>query len=234
MCLVLPQQDRQDGFALPRCANRNDVRKSPPMPAPSERIRAAALHAQLELADERTPFVFDSWYVAALAEEISRRPLARRILGLPLVLFRREDGRAVALVRDFALIESGRLVWIWMGEAEAADPALLPQQDWMNDPAWVSSTERMHLEASYGFCRNRRERPIGIDGVIDYATARLKKQSAWENAKPPGQRNCPFLIMCMISTPAISRVAEWNSLKPIIGRTRRSMARWLCSTRLFK
>ncbi|MDE2456289.1 MAG: aromatic ring-hydroxylating dioxygenase subunit alpha [Burkholderiales bacterium] len=169
------------------------------MPAPSDRIRAAALHAQSELADERTPFVFDCWYVAALADEVTRSPLARRILGLPLVLFRREDGRAVALedrcphrsmplsrgtlegdtlvcayhgarydcsgrctgvpsqaqvppgalVRDYALIESGRLVWIWMGAAESADPAQLPQQDWMTDPAWVSSTERMHLGASY-------------------------------------------------------------------------------------
>lgn len=39
----------------------------------------------------------NGWYVAAHAGEIGRTPLARDILGEPVVMFRREDGRAVAL-----------------------------------------------------------------------------------------------------------------------------------------
>lgn len=39
----------------------------------------------------------DSWYVAALSEEVGRRPLARTVLGRRMVLFRTMDGTAVAL-----------------------------------------------------------------------------------------------------------------------------------------
>jgi vanillate O-demethylase monooxygenase subunit len=169
------------------------------MPAMPERIRSAALHLQQALADERTPFVFDCWYVAALGAEVTRTPLARRLLGLPVVLYRREDGRVAALedrcahrsfplslgaldgdvlvcgyhgarydceghclgvpsqaqvppgamVRAFPVHEVGHLVWIWLGEPAAAAGTPLPQQDWMADPAWPCSTERMHLKASY-------------------------------------------------------------------------------------
>lgn len=39
----------------------------------------------------------NQWWVIATAAEISREPLQRRALDLPIVLYRREDGRAVAL-----------------------------------------------------------------------------------------------------------------------------------------
>ena len=146
------------------------------MPAMPERIRDAALRVQQELADETTPFVRDAWYVAALADEVSRQPLARRLLGTPVMLYRRLDGTAVALedrcahrsfplsrgsldgdtvvcgyhgarydgegrcqqvpsqaqippgamVRAFPLRERGKLLWIWMGAPEQADPTRIP------------------------------------------------------------------------------------------------------------
>lgn len=43
------------------------------------------------------PFLRNSWYVAALSGEVSDQPLARTLLNEPIVLFRRSDGRAVAL-----------------------------------------------------------------------------------------------------------------------------------------
>ena len=67
------------------------------MPAMPDRIRDAALRMQRELADETTPFVRDAWYVAALADEVTRQPLARRLLGVPVMLYRKLDGTAVAL-----------------------------------------------------------------------------------------------------------------------------------------
>jgi vanillate O-demethylase monooxygenase subunit len=79
-----------------------------------DRIRQAALHAQAALADERTPLLRNAWYVAALAGEVSRQPLARRLLDVPVLLYRREDGSAVALEdrcahRSFPL-SRGRIV----------------------------------------------------------------------------------------------------------------------------
>ena len=38
------------------------------------------------------------WYVACLSRELSTKPLARQVTGVPLVLFRRADGTAAALV----------------------------------------------------------------------------------------------------------------------------------------
>ena len=67
------------------------------MPVMPKRIRDAALRVQEELADETTPFVRDTWYVAALTDEVGRLPLARRLLGIPVMLYRKLDGLAVAL-----------------------------------------------------------------------------------------------------------------------------------------
>ena len=39
----------------------------------------------------------NAWYVAAWAHEVGREPLARKILGEDVVLFRRQDGATVAL-----------------------------------------------------------------------------------------------------------------------------------------
>jgi phenylpropionate dioxygenase-like ring-hydroxylating dioxygenase large terminal subunit len=42
-------------------------------------------------------FLKNHWYVAALAEEVGRQPLGRILLDEPVVLFRKENGDAVAL-----------------------------------------------------------------------------------------------------------------------------------------
>lgn len=44
-----------------------------------------------------TTFINNAWYVAAWTEEVGEVPLARRILGQPVVLFRDAAGRAAAL-----------------------------------------------------------------------------------------------------------------------------------------
>jgi phenylpropionate dioxygenase-like ring-hydroxylating dioxygenase large terminal subunit len=44
-----------------------------------------------------TDFVRNAWYVAAWDHEVTREPLGRIFLGDPVVLYRREDGTAVAL-----------------------------------------------------------------------------------------------------------------------------------------
>lgn len=49
------------------------------------------------LADHRTPFVRNEWYVAARSEEVGRELLGRQLLGVGVLMFRREDGVAVAM-----------------------------------------------------------------------------------------------------------------------------------------
>lgn len=41
--------------------------------------------------------VRNRWYIAAFANEISRDPIERKLLGLPVVLYRKEDGEPVAM-----------------------------------------------------------------------------------------------------------------------------------------
>jgi len=53
--------------------------------------------AARSLADKDTPFIRNAWYVAARSDEVSREPLARTILGSSVMLFRKQDGTAVAL-----------------------------------------------------------------------------------------------------------------------------------------
>jgi vanillate O-demethylase monooxygenase subunit len=121
--------------------------------------------------------VRNAWYVAAFANEVKRELLSRWILNEPVVLFRKEDGAAVALggrcphrhfplgksclngddtitcgyhgitfdaegkcvripsqkgvppvyrIRQYPLIERGMWLWIWTGDPQKADEALLP------------------------------------------------------------------------------------------------------------
>lgn len=50
-----------------------------------------------DLADRSTPFIRREWYVAALAEEVSSKPIHRVMLGEDIVLYRKQDGQPVAL-----------------------------------------------------------------------------------------------------------------------------------------
>lgn len=118
----------------------------------------------------------NAWYVAAFIEDIGRELVGRTIVNTPVVLYRKEDGEAVALdgrcphrhfplaksclkgdtivcgyhgiafgpdgecvdvpsqahapkalrVPTYPLVEHGMWLWIWVGEPDKADRALLP------------------------------------------------------------------------------------------------------------
>lgn len=120
--------------------------------------------------------VRNGWYVAAFAQDVTRALLSRTILNQPVVLYRKQDGTAVAVggrcphrhyplgqsclkgdmiecgyhgitfgpdgqctkvpsqahvprsyrIPTYPLVEHGLWMFIWMGDPDAADPALLP------------------------------------------------------------------------------------------------------------
>lgn len=59
-------------------------------------------------------FLTEAWYCAAWDSEVTRTPLARRLLDIPVTLFRKEGGQAVALAdrcpHRFAPLSAGQLV----------------------------------------------------------------------------------------------------------------------------
>lgn len=63
----------------------------------ARRVIEAARLADSRLAGRDTPFLFEHWYVAGLAEDFTRTLKPRTILGRPLVLYRSEAGAPVAL-----------------------------------------------------------------------------------------------------------------------------------------
>lgn len=122
------------------------------------------------------PYPYEQWWIVAYSSEVSRAILGRSILGERIILYRTEQGEAVALsgicphrsfpleksrlvddnvqcgyhgftfgkdggcmlvpsqsgiptnssLRRYPVQERGNLIWIWTGEEDNADPALLP------------------------------------------------------------------------------------------------------------
>lgn len=52
-------------------------------------------------------------------------------------------------VAQYKLVEQGPLVWIWMGDPAAADLARLPEQAWLSQPEWETSSGYYDLQSNY-------------------------------------------------------------------------------------
>jgi vanillate O-demethylase monooxygenase subunit len=52
-------------------------------------------------------------------------------------------------VRSYPMVARDQLVWIWMGEAAKADPALILDFPYLRDPAWRGKPDYMHYDANY-------------------------------------------------------------------------------------
>ena len=152
------------------------------------------------LADRDTPLIRNSWYLAALGEEVGRTPISRTVVETKVLLYRTAAGEAVALhdrcmhrsyplsrgtldgdsivcgyhgmtfgpdgrcthlpageparsgnigVDRYPLVERGPILWVWVGDADKADAALVPEYDWLSSPEWVCSTGSAEINASY-------------------------------------------------------------------------------------
>jgi vanillate O-demethylase monooxygenase subunit len=63
-------------------------------------------------------------------------------------------------VRSFPLVEKQKLLWIWMGDADLADPGDIVDWAYLDDPAWRYLEGYLHYEASY---------LLGIDNFLDFS-----------------------------------------------------------------
>ena len=67
-------------------------------PSTDEAVFAAMEpHEPGQFATHATPLIRNCWYVAALSDEVGRTPLARKLLGVDVVLYRTEGGEPVAM-----------------------------------------------------------------------------------------------------------------------------------------
>jgi phenylpropionate dioxygenase-like ring-hydroxylating dioxygenase large terminal subunit len=54
-----------------------------------------------------------------------------------------------AATRSYPALARHGLVWIWMGDAALADPALVPDLHWLDHPEWATARGYIHMEADY-------------------------------------------------------------------------------------
>lgn len=146
-------------------------------------------------------YLQNCWYAAAFCGELTREPLARKLLDIPMVFFRKEDGTPVALhdrcphrfaplstgkiigdeiqcgyhglrfdcsgactanphndgkklgaasVASYHLHEAYGFVWIWPGDPEQADPALIPEYYFLTDDSkWKVQTGLLHVKGNF-------------------------------------------------------------------------------------
>lgn len=80
-------------------------------------------------------------------------------------------------VRRFPIVEQARWVWIWMGDAALADPALIPATPCMDHPDWRSLPGTLHYDVNYlliadnllDFSHLPYLHPTTLGGSSDYA-----------------------------------------------------------------
>lgn len=145
------------------------------------------------------PYVRNSWYVAAWSTEVKDRPLGRKILDQPLVVYRLNDGSVAALedrcphrylplslgkcvgehlqcgyhglkfdrtgtcvevpsqslipraarVKAFPVQEKFGWIWVWMGDWQRADAALIPNFFQLAAPDFAAVGKTNYVKASY-------------------------------------------------------------------------------------
>lgn len=148
---------------------------------------------------DRPSFPLDAWYAAAWDHAVGRDLRPVRVADLPVVLYRKLDGTAVALadscwhrlvplssgrlegddvacgyhgirydgdgratympaqqtinpsacVRSYPVVERYRFVWIWPGDPARADPDLIPDMHWNDDPEWAGDGQTIRFAADY-------------------------------------------------------------------------------------
>jgi phenylpropionate dioxygenase-like ring-hydroxylating dioxygenase large terminal subunit len=54
-----------------------------------------------------------------------------------------------ACVRAYPVLEKHRFLWVWPGDPAAADPALVPDLHWNDDPAWEGDGELLFAKCDY-------------------------------------------------------------------------------------
>lgn len=83
-----------------------------------------------------------------------------------------------ACTRAYPVVERWGWVFVWPGSADLADPALIPDYHWKDDPAWTGKGETLPVKAGYGLLRDNlldlshahfvHRQTLATDGVIEF------------------------------------------------------------------
>ncbi len=127
-------------------------------------------------------------------------------------------------VRRYALIERGALVWIWMGDAAAADPSSIPALDWAQYAGWKTTQGYYDLPCNY---ISLHENLLDLTHIEFLHAQTLGRGS-------PGYAASPFETQTREGYYALTRTVAPTRLPPIFARTTglgdiETAARAICS-----
>ncbi len=101
-----------------------------------------------------------------------------------------------ACVRSFPVVEKHRFVWIWPGDPTKADPALVPDMHWNDDPAWAGDGKMIRVNCDYR---------LVVDNLMDLT------HETFVHGSSIGQRavaEAPFVATHGDSTATVTRWME--------------------------
>lgn len=106
-----------------------------------------------------------------------------------------------AAVRSYPLVEQDGFLWIWMGEAEHANPVLIPDWWWTGHPGWdFNPGPVLHVACNYELITDNlldlshlgyvHARTLGTDDIVDFParTERVGdtvRMIRWIQDRPP-------------------------------------------------
>jgi len=125
-----------------------------------------------------------------------------------------------AKARTFAAVERYTMVWVWLGNQERADPALIPDVHWMDDPEWIASEGYHHVAANYKLLNDNlldlshetyvHVHTIGNEAVADTPVEVKADDQAVRVTKEIESCNPPPLYQYLARVSATANVKRWQ------------------------
>jgi vanillate O-demethylase monooxygenase subunit len=127
---------------------------------------------------------------------------------------------AKAFVKTYPVVERYKLVWIWMGDPERADPSLVPDVHWMDSPGWVAAEGYHHVGANYKLLNDNlldlshetyvHGKTIGHDSVAETPIAFRTEGNAVYVDKEMTACNPPPFYQYLARISAADKVDRWQ------------------------
>jgi phenylpropionate dioxygenase-like ring-hydroxylating dioxygenase large terminal subunit len=99
-----------------------------------------------------------------------------------------------ARVRSYPAVERHRFVWLWTGDPALADPGLIPDLHWNDDPEWAGDGRRIHAECGY---------KLVVDNLMDLT------HETFVHGSSIGQRSIAEVPFEVTHGPDFATVTRW-------------------------
>ena len=99
-----------------------------------------------------------------------------------------------ARVRRYPVAERHRFVWVWTGDPALADPELIPDLHWNDDPDWAGDGKLIHLECGY---------KLIVDNLMDLT------HETFVHGASIGQRSITEVPFDVTHGPDTATVTRW-------------------------